>query len=56
MDDFTRIIRATRKRAEWDEAWRDAIRRGHENGLSLRRISVAAGVAPTRVLPILPRN
>ena len=53
MDDLTRIIRATRKRAESEEAWRTAIRTAHENGLSLRRIGMAANVAHTRVLQIV---
>ena len=48
-----RLRHATRRRAEAQQAWREAIREAHAAGLSLRVIGESAGVAHTRVLQIV---
>lgn len=50
---LARVKRATKRRAESDRAWRDAIREAHAEGESLREIAKAAGVSHVRVLQIV---
>jgi hypothetical protein len=50
---LARVKRATRKRAESDEAWRVAIREAVSSGESLRDVGKAAGVSHVRVLQIV---
>ncbi len=47
------LKRLTRKRAEAQTAWQDAIREASAEGMSLRAISACVGVAHTRVLQIV---
>jgi hypothetical protein len=50
---LARVRRATKRRAESERAWRDAIREAHKEGLSLRTIAVAAQVTHARVHQIV---
>jgi hypothetical protein len=52
-DPLTPVKRATTRRAESEEAWRDAIRQARAEGASLRQIASAAGVSHVRILQIV---
>lgn len=43
----------TRRRAESERAWREAIRLAHAEGMSLRAIAECVGVSHPRVLQIV---
>lgn len=48
-----KVKRATKRREESEQAWREAIREAYAAGCSLRTIAEVAGVAHTRVLQIV---
>ena len=50
---LSQVQRATVQRARAEQAWRDAIRKTHQEGQSMRAIAKAAGVSPTRVHQIV---
>jgi hypothetical protein len=50
---LTRVERATKRRAEAERDWRDAIRAARREGASLRAIAGAAGVTHVRVVQIV---
>jgi hypothetical protein len=49
---LTRVRRATKRRAEAEREWRNAVRSAHAEGVSLRAIAAAAAVSHVRVLQI----
>lgn len=53
MNPLLTVRRATKRRAESEEAWRVAIREAHAQGLSLRAIAKEADVSHVRVLQIV---
>ena len=50
--DLARVKRATKRRADADREWREAIRQAVRDGASLRAVADAAGVTHPRVLQI----
>jgi hypothetical protein len=47
------VRRATAQRAKAEQAWREAIRKAHREGQTMRVIAAAAGISATRVHQII---
>jgi hypothetical protein len=50
---LSQVQRATAQRARAEQAWREAIRKAHQDGQTMRAIAKAAKVSPTRVHQIV---
>jgi hypothetical protein len=48
-DPLLQVRRATAQRAKSEQAWREAIRKAHREGQTMRAIAKAAHISPTRV-------
>jgi regulator of protease activity HflC (stomatin/prohibitin superfamily) len=48
-DPLASVRRATAQRAKAEQAWREAIRKAHQEGQTMRAIAKAAHISPTRV-------
>lgn len=53
MQPLTRVRRATKRRTQADQEWREAIIAAHKDGASLRAIAEAAGVTNPRIHQIV---
>lgn len=53
MGPLVSVARSTKRRAEAERGWRDAIRAARDEGVPLRAIADAAGVSHVRVIQIL---
>jgi hypothetical protein len=52
-DPLLQVRRATAQRAKSEQAWREAIRKAHHEGQTMRAIAKAAHISPTRVHQII---
>jgi hypothetical protein len=50
---LSQVQRATAQRARAEQAWRDAIRKAHQEGQTMRAIAEAAGLSAARVHQII---
>jgi hypothetical protein len=52
-DPLLQVRRATAQRAKSEQAWREAIRKAHSKGQTMRAVAEAAHISATRVHQII---